>query len=74
MAYVCDAIKNFMEPPESEISESANQPPNFVELSDYELYSLKGSIQSKSSDKEEKSEKKNIKKVKAVDSSIAKKE
>ena len=73
MAYVCDAIKNFMEPPESEISESANQPKNdFVELSDYELYSLKGSIQSKSSDKEEKSEKKNIKKVKAVDLSIAK--
>ena len=66
MAYVCDAIKNFMEPPESEISESANQPKNdFVELSDYGLDSPKGSIQSKSSDKEEKSEKKNIKKVKA---------
>ena len=71
VAYVCDAIKNFVKPPESEICESAIQPQNFAELGDYDLDSPKGSIQSKSSDQEE--EKTNIEKAKAVVFSFAKK-
>ena len=79
VAYVCDAIKNFIKPPKSEICDSVIQPQNFVEMGDYDLDSLKGSIRSKSSEEEEKTEKKNKKKrnkkkAKAVDFQIAKKE
>ena len=48
VAYVCDAIKNFIKPPKSEIGESVIQPQNFVEnLGDYDLDSPQGSIRSK---------------------------
>ena len=82
VAYVCDAIKNFIKPPKSEICDSVIQPQNFVEMGDYDLDSLKGSIRSKSSDEEEeKTEKKKKKKrnkkkkeAKVKDFSIAQKE
>ena len=82
VAYVCDGIKNFIKPPESEICESAIQSQNFAELGDYDLDYPKGSIQSKSSDEEEdKTEKKKKKKrnkkkkeAKLKDFSIDKKE
>ena len=79
MAYLFDDIDNFIEPPdESEICESAIQQQNFVELSDNDLDSPKGSIQSKQSsdEEEEKTEKKKEKKkkeAKVKDFSIAKK-